>query len=46
MGDDKVEQWQDAEGVDEESNDDSERVHPQLAPHHCKVIHLQDFASN
>lgn len=44
--DDEVEQRQDAEGMDEEPNDDGERVHPQLASHHRQVIHLQDFASN
>lgn len=42
----EVEQRQDEEAVDEETNDDRHRVHPQLASHLGQVLHLHDLPSD
>lgn len=45
-GDDKVKQWQDDGGVDEQAANDSNSVHSQLAAHGCDVIHLHNLTGN
>lgn len=45
-GDNKVERWQDKDGVDEQATDDCHCVHAQLATHACDVVHLHNLTSN